>query len=145
MQPQQSAPAAAALEAVSKQYGRGAQAVVAVIEVSLRIRPGEFVSIMGPSGCGKSTLLNLLAGLDMPDSGRVVVCGRDLARLSDNERSDLRLHAIGFVFQSFNLFPTFTVEENVAWRLEFRGLRWRDARAQAADRTRVPGLRQCRQ
>jgi ABC-type lipoprotein export system ATPase subunit len=126
-------PAAALLEGASKRYGRGPQSVAAVVEVSLRVRPGEFVSVMGPSGCGKSTLLNLIAGLDAPDSGRVVVCGHDLARLSDNQRSDLRLQSIGFVFQSFNLFPTFTVEENVAWPLEFLGVRWREARARAGE------------
>jgi len=106
--------------------------VTAVVAVTLQVPRGEFVSIMGPSGCGKSTLLNLIAGLDTPDEGRVVVGGRDLAHLSDDARSDVRLHQIGFVFQSFNLFPTFSVEENVAWPLEFLGMRWRQARQRAA-------------
>jgi putative ABC transport system ATP-binding protein len=122
---------AVVLERVSKQYGAGAATVPAVNDVSLRIRAGEFVSIMGPSGCGKSTLLNLIAGLDTPDGGHVVVGGHDLASLSDDQRSDIRLHHIGFVFQSFNLFPTFTVEENVGWPLEFLGQRWRQARERA--------------
>jgi len=120
------------LERVSKRYGSGPQAVTAVVAVTLQVPRGEFVSIMGPSGCGKSTLLNLIAGLDTPDEGRVVVGGRDLAHLSDDARSDVRLHQIGFVFQSFNLFPTFSVEENVAWPLEFLGMRWRQARQRAA-------------
>ncbi len=124
-------PPAVLLDGVSKRYGHGAGAVAAIDDLTLRIPPGEFVSIMGPSGCGKSTLLNLIAGLDRPDAGQVVLDGRDLARLSDNARSDLRLQRIGFVFQSFNLFPTFTVEENVAWPLEFRGQGWRAARARA--------------
>ncbi len=119
------------LEHVSKRYGSGPQAVIAVADVSLQVPSGEFLSIMGPSGCGKSTLLNLIAGLDTADSGRIVVAGQDLARLSDDARSDLRLAQIGFVFQSFNLFPTFTVEENVAWPLEFLGYRWRQARERA--------------
>jgi len=122
---------AVALESVSKRYGSGSQSVAAAVDVSLRVRPGEFVSIMGPSGCGKSTLLNLIAGLDTPDDGRVMVAGHDLAQLSDDARSDLRLNHIGFVFQSFHLLPTFTVEENVAWPVELQGLRTRQARDRA--------------
>jgi len=129
--PDAAPPPAVLLNGVSKRYGHGAGAVVAIDDLTLRIPSGEFVSIMGPSGCGKSTLLNLIAGLDTADAGQVVLDGRDLARLSDNARSDLRLHRIGFVFQSFNLFPTFTVEENVAWPLEFCGQGWRAARARA--------------
>ena len=120
------------LERVTKKYGTGAQEVLALNEVSLRVPAGEFVSIMGPSGCGKSTLLNLIAGLDTPSSGRVAIAGHDLSQLSDDARSDLRLQHIGFVFQNFNLFPTFTIEENVAWPLEFLGVRWKQARLQAA-------------
>src|SRR2546426_8448492 len=88
---------------------------------------------MGPSGSGKSTLLNLIAGLDTPTNGRVIVGGQELTHLSDDARSDLRLRHIGFVFQSFNLFPTFTAEENVAWPLGFVGLRWRAAKVRAAE------------
>jgi len=120
------------LERVSKFYGSGAAAVNAVADVSLVVSNGEFVSIMGPSGCGKSTLLHVIAGLDTPSSGRIVVAGHDLAALSDDARSNLRLRHIGFVFQAFNLFPTFTVEENVAWPLEFLGYRWPQALERAA-------------
>ena len=91
--------------------------------ISFSLTRGELVCVMGASGCGKSTLLNLIAGIDTPTSGTVTVAGSDLASLSDDARSDLRLHRIGFVFQSFNLFPTFTIEENVAWPLEFHGVR----------------------
>src|SRR5438552_5678236 len=129
-----------ALEHVSKRYGDGPTAVAALADVSLEVSGGEFLSIMGPSGSGKSTLLNLLAGLDTPDSGRVVIGGRNLAQLSDNARSDLRLREIGFVFQSFNLFPTFAVEENIAWPLEFLGLSWREARRRAAGAMAQVGL-----
>ena len=121
--------AAIVLDRVSKRYGSGAHAVNAVQEVSLEVPAGEFISVMGPSGSGKSTLLNLIAGLDTPTSGRVLVAGEELARLSDDERSRLRLRHVGFVFQAFNLFPTFTVEENVRWPLEFLGLRAADAEA----------------
>ena len=120
------------LERVSKRYGTGSQAVAAVSDVSLSVADGEFISIMGPSGSGKSTLLNLIAGLDSPSEGRVVVHRQDLAQLSDDARSDLRLHQVGFVFQSFNLFPTFSVEENVAWPLKFLRVRWRQAQQRAA-------------
>ncbi len=123
---------AVAVERATKRYGAGPQAVLALAEVSLEIAAGEFLSVVGPSGSGKSTLLNLVAGLDTPTSGTVLVAGHDLARISDDARSDLRLRHVGFVFQSFNLFPTFTVEENVAWPLEFLGVRWRAARQRAA-------------
>ena len=123
--------AAIVLDRVSKRYGSGAHAVNAVQDVSLEVPAGEFISVMGPSGSGKSTLLNLIAGLDTPTSGRVLVAGEELARLSDDERSRMRLRHVGFVFQAFNLFPTFTVEENVAWPLEFLGHRWSDARQRA--------------
>jgi putative ABC transport system ATP-binding protein len=119
------------LERVHKRYGSGPQAVDALTDVSLQVAPEEFLSIMGPSGCGKSTLLNLIAGIDTPTSGRVWVAGHDLAQLSDDARSDLRLRHIGFVFQTFNLFPTFTAEENVTWPLEFLGVHWREARKRA--------------
>jgi putative ABC transport system ATP-binding protein len=131
---------AVVIDRVSKRYGSGHAAVPALSEVSLTVPRGEFISIMGPSGCGKSTLLNLIAGLDTPDAGRVNVGGSDLAALSDDARSDLRLHSIGFIFQSFNLFPTFSVEENVAWPLEFTGLRWREARARARDALQRVGV-----
>lgn len=119
------------LERVSKIYGYGDRAAAALSDVNLEVPSGEFLSVMGPSGSGKSTLLNLIAGLDTPSEGSVTVAGRDLAALDDDARSDLRLRHIGFVFQNFNLFPGFTVEENVAWPLEFLGLRWLEARQRA--------------
>jgi putative ABC transport system ATP-binding protein len=123
---------AVTLQHVSKFYGKGAQMVAAVSDVTLQIPTGQFLSVMGPSGCGKSTLLNLIAGLATPSSGHVLVAGQDLSRMSDDARSDLRLQHVGFIFQTFNLFPTFTIEENVAWPLEFLGVRWRVARQRAA-------------
>src|SRR5262245_16880625 len=129
------------LDEVSKQHGSGPQAVTALRDVSLAVERGEFVAVVGPSGSGKSTLLNIAAGLEVPTRGRVTVGGADLARLSDNARSDLRLRQIGFVFQSFNLLPTFTAEENVGWPLEFIGVGRREARRRASqflERVGVP-------
>jgi putative ABC transport system ATP-binding protein len=134
-----------ALDSVSKRYGSGPQAIVAVADVSLQVRCGEFVCLTGPSGCGKSTLLNLIAGLDTPDSGRVIVGGRDLAALSDDARSDLRLNHIGFVYQGFHLLPTFTVEENVSWPLEVQGLRRQEARRRASAVLEHVGIAQAAQ
>ena len=126
------APPAVILEQVSKRFGTGAESVAALTDVSLRIPPGQYLSIMGQSGSGKSTLLNLVAGLETPTSGRVVVDGQDIWALTENGRSDLRLWRIGIVFQSFNLFSNLTVEENVSWRLEFQGIGARQARAKAS-------------
>jgi len=123
--------AAVTLDRVGKCFGTGAQTVTALAEVSLRIPAGQYLSVMGHSGSGKSTLLNIIAGLEIPTSGRVVVDGHDLWALTENARSDLRLGHVGIVSQSFNLFPTLTVTENVSWRLEFQGVRYRQARARA--------------
>ena len=104
------------------------------------VEPGEFVSIMGPSGSGKSTLLNPVAGLDTPDTGRILVDGRDIAGLSDDARSDFRLNRMGFVFQQFNLLSTFSIEENVAWPLEVLGCSGRQAMLAAHDALSQVGL-----
>jgi putative ABC transport system ATP-binding protein len=121
------------LDRVGKTYGAGSSAATALHELDLSVPGGEFLSIVGPSGCGKSTVLNLIAGLDDPTSGRVLLDGRDLQSLSERARSDLRLRHVGFIFQSFNLLPRLTVERNVAWRLERIGLRGRAVRDRTAD------------
>ena len=104
-----------AARSVSKSYRLGAAIVPAIRDVTLEIGPEEFVAIQGPSGSGKTTLLNLLGLLDTPDAGEVRVEGQDSARLSENAKSDLRRDRFGFVFQTFNLIPVLSAEENVAY------------------------------
>src|SRR5262249_31213398 len=99
---------------VTKLYQQGRRNVYAVRGVSLRVGEGEFVAIMGPSGSGKSTLMHLMGALDTPSTGRALFRGKDIATMSDRERSLLRRTRIGFVFQFFNLLPTLTAAENVA-------------------------------
>ncbi|MFD7826182.1 ABC transporter ATP-binding protein [Kitasatospora sp. NPDC059803] len=101
------------LDGLSKVYGRGAGAVHALREVSMEFRRGGFTAVMGPSGSGKSTFLHCAAGLDRPTSGQVRLAGLELGALGDTELTVLRRQRIGFVFQSFNLLPSLTVEQNV--------------------------------
>ena len=98
---------------VYKSYRNGATPVTALEGVNLSFEAGDFVTIMGPSGGGKTTLLNLLAGLDLPDRGQIILQGRKISDLSDHDLTLLRRKEIGFVFQFFNLMPTLTVQENV--------------------------------
>ncbi|SHJ75142.1 putative ABC transport system ATP-binding protein [Nocardiopsis flavescens] len=114
-----------ALEAVGlvKGFGTGEAAVTAVAGVDLALDRGEFVAVMGPSGSGKSTLMNLLAGLDTPTSGRVLIEGTDLSGLDDRGLTRLRRERIGFVFQAFNLVPTLTAEQNILLPLALAGRR----------------------
>ena len=128
------------LRNVTKVYGSGPGAFGALDGVSVIVERGEFLSVIGPSGSGKSTLLNLMAGLDVPDGGQILLEGQDLARMSDRALSNLRLREIGFVFQSFNLFPALTVWDNVAWPLEFAGVKRARLRAVVEDVLRRVGL-----
>ncbi len=102
-----------ALNAVTKSYKKGERAVHALRGVDLAIEKGEFLSIVGPSGSGKTTLLNIVGCLDSPSSGTVVYDGRELGALGEHELSEYRKHNIGFIFQSYNLIPVLTVQENV--------------------------------
>jgi putative ABC transport system ATP-binding protein len=101
------------LERISKTYRQGGRTVQALIDVDLAIADGEFVAVQGQTGGGKSTLLQLLGALDKPTSGTIRLDGADLGRMGPSELTRVRAHRIGFVFQSFNLIPTLTAQENV--------------------------------
>jgi len=127
------APARTALEATDlvKTYGSGNTAVRALDGVSVAFAAGEFTAIMGPSGSGKSTLMHCLAGLDTPTSGSVRIGGTEISGLGDRALTLLRRRRVGFVFQSFNLLPTLTAEQNIRLPLELAGRKpdpeWWDA------------------
>ena len=116
---------------LQKTYRSGGRPLAALRNVSFRVQPGETVAIVGPSGSGKTTLLGLLAGLDRPSGGRVLLDGTDLGALSEDGRARLRREKIGFVFQSFQLIPTLTARENVAVPLDLAGDGGGAARAEA--------------
>ncbi|WBB75741.1 ABC transporter ATP-binding protein [Micromonospora sp. WMMD1128] len=113
--------AAARTEEITKVYGTGDARVVALDAVSLTIPQGRFTGIMGPSGSGKSTLMHCLAGLDVVDSGRILIGDQDVTRLNDKQLTALRRDRVGFIFQSFNLIPTLTALENIVLPLRIAG------------------------
>ena len=106
---------------ISKTYSNGIVEVPALKTCSLNIKKGEFVAVIGKSGSGKSTLLHVLAGLDTPDQGEIVIDGRDIARMKEKERSAFRRKNIGYVYQDYNLFPEFTAYENMILPLKLDG------------------------
>lgn len=109
------------LKHLSKTYARGEAMVTALQDVNLEIKSGEFCAFVGPSGCGKSTLLNLVAGLDLPTSGEIVLDGRSTTSLTSQEWTKIRRETIGIVFQAFHLVHGLTAEENIALPLMLRG------------------------
>jgi putative ABC transport system ATP-binding protein len=112
---------AVAAAGLTRTYGAGDSAVHALRGVSLDLPAGQFTAVMGPSGSGKSTLMHLLAGLDTPSAGSVEVAGHDITRMKDRDLTRLRRKHIGFVFQSFNLLPTLSAEENVVLPVAIAG------------------------
>ena len=129
------------LEDVSKQYRLGDQLVWAVRDVNLTVEPGVFLAIAGPSGSGKTTLLNLMGCIDTPTSGHILIDGHDTSGRTPDQLADLRARTISFVFQTFNLFPVLSAEENVEYPLlQFKELRRKDRRDRVGRYLRVVGL-----
>ena len=106
-------PALVSVQHIVKSYQRGGQIVPVLSDIHFDIGEGEFLALMGPSGSGKSTLLNLIAGIDKPDSGEIIIGGLDITQLSEGELADWRAQNIGFIFQLYNLMPVLTAFENV--------------------------------
>ncbi|MCU0587546.1 MAG: ABC transporter ATP-binding protein [Syntrophobacteraceae bacterium] len=130
------------LENVRKTYHLGEQEVEVLKGVDLVVEEGELVAIMGPSGSGKTTLMNIIGCLDVPTSGRYVLAGKDVTRLSDDELSTYRNEHIGFVFQSFFLLPYATVLENVLLPTLYVGRsKWADTRRRAMEILSMVGLK----
>ncbi|MBB6097129.1 putative ABC transport system ATP-binding protein [Deinobacterium chartae] len=132
-------PAVLAAHGLRKTYPLGDQSVVALGGVDLTVQAGEFVSVMGPSGSGKSTLLHLLGLLDAPDAGSVQLGGEDTSGMSDDRLTALRRDRIGFIFQSFELIPTLTAQENILLTADLGG-RGAAARARLPELARQLGL-----
>lgn len=109
--------------AVTKRFGEGSSAVDALRGVDIAFERGSFTAIMGPSGSGKSTLLHILAGLDQPTSGSVMIAGTRLDALNDRDLTLLRRRAVGFIFQSYNLLPVLTAQENITLPLRIGGVK----------------------
>ena len=124
---------------LAKSFG-GTRARVVFRNVTLKVGPGEYVAIMGESGVGKSTLLNLIAGLDTPDAGSIVIEGADLAALDDTARTLLRRDRMGFVYQAFHLLPHLTIAQNVRLPLDLAGASRRDADAGAQAMLEAVGI-----
>lgn len=120
------------VEGVSKEFKVGGGVVTALRSINLQVREGQFIAIRGRSGAGKTTLLNLIAGLDDPTHGRVVLFGRDLAHVKESERTTIRRNEMGFMFQAAHLIPTLTARENV-------GLLLRLSKTSAAEREQRAG------
>ncbi|NEA47143.1 ABC transporter ATP-binding protein [Streptomyces sp. SID10815] len=128
------------LRGVTKRYTRGKEAVLALDGIDLTIGDGDRLVIQGPTGGGKSTLLQMLGGLDRPTSGEVVLDGTDMAKLSEARLTKVRSENIGFVFQSFNLIPTLTAQENVETALVPLGVKAKERRERAAEALTSVGL-----
>jgi putative ABC transport system ATP-binding protein len=128
------------LRHVSKTFTDRAEPTVALIDINLTIENGEFIAIIGPSGSGKSTLMNVLGLLDTPSEGEFLLDGQQVSSYKDRDLAKLRLDKIGFVFQSFNLLPRLSVEQNVELPMVYNGLKRRMRHKRAAELLTLVGL-----
>ncbi|HSN72755.1 MAG TPA: ABC transporter ATP-binding protein [Steroidobacteraceae bacterium] len=128
------------LRNVSKTFGNGDARRAVIDRLSFELRSGEYVALTGESGIGKSTVLNLVAGLEVPDSGQILLADQDLARLDDRARTLLRRRRMGFVFQAFHLLPHLTLAGNVALPLALNGERGREADRRVRELLEAVGL-----
>jgi putative ABC transport system ATP-binding protein len=128
------------VQAVRKIYKRDAQEITVLDGIDLQVPEGEFVALMGPSGSGKTTLLNLIAGIDRPTSGKVVVAGTDVAQLGESALAAWRSRNVGFIFQFYNLIPVLSATENVELPLLLTSLSKKDRRERALTALKVVGL-----
>lgn len=131
------------LQAVSKEYSAGPAAVRAVRSVNLTLTRGEFVLLEGPSGSGKTTLLSIMGLLMKPSHGKIYLHGQDVTTLGEDHLPALRLKHVGFIFQTFNLFPALTAHQNVALALKLKGVGWRARRKEATRLLDRVGLSDC--
>jgi putative ABC transport system ATP-binding protein len=131
---------AVSVQNVRKVYQRDSQQLTVLDGINLEVPAGEFVALMGPSGSGKTTLLNLIAGIDRPSSGRVVVANTDLTPLSEGELAKWRSRNIGFIFQFYNLIPVLNAMENVELPLLLAALSSKERRDRAMTALRIVGL-----
>ena len=127
-------------QGIYKSYSRGAQKVPVLHGIDLRVCEGEFLALMGPSGSGKTTLLNLIAGLDRPDSGKLVVAGVPISELGETDLARWRAIHVGFVFQFYNLLPVLSALENVELPLQLRSLSRKERREHAVTALELVGL-----
>ena len=125
---------------LSRHFQDGENIIKAVDDISLNIEAGEFTAIIGPSGSGKSTLLNLIGGLDNPTSGAVELSGTDIAKMSGSALSDFRRDHIGFIFQSYNLIPVLSAEENIEYIMLLQGIGTATRKKRVRERLHLVGL-----
>ena len=127
---------------LAKTYQQGEVQVNALNDVSITFKQGEFTAIVGPSGSGKTTFLNAIGGLDIPDSGKVIINSTDIAQLKSNQLIDFRLRNIGFVFQAYNLIPVLTAKENVEFIMLMQGDSVKERKSRAEELLHAVGLSQ---